>query len=233
MDSPADLAGSWIGVNNYDDTAAVVVRGLLRDHYGLGAGDVTWVVGDLDSPKRSSISPPVLHTPIPVATLPPGRTLDAALLDGELDGLIGLVPPPCFRAGSPLVRRLFPDWQAAERAYYAQTRLFPIMHVLGIRSSLVAAHPWLPAALMDAFDAAKAIAIDDLSNMQAPKVTLPWVAAEYAATREAMDGDVWPYGLARNRHVLATTLRHLMDDGLLSRPVTVDELFPLHSVEAS
>jgi 4,5-dihydroxyphthalate decarboxylase len=230
---PADLAGCRIGVNNYDDTAAVVVRGLLRDHYGLGASDVTWVVGDLDAPARNTISPPVLHASIPVATLPPGRTLDAALLDGDLDGLVGLVPPSGFRAGSPLVRRLFPDWPAAERAYFAQTRLFPIMHVLGIRTSLVAAHPWLPVALMDAFEAAKAIAIDDLSNMQAPKVTLPWVVADYEATLQDMDGDIWPYGLARNRAVLATTLRHLMEDGLLSRPVTVDDLFPLQIEEPS
>ena len=131
------------------------------------------------------------------------------------------------------MRRLFSDWQATERAYFTQTRLFPIMHVLGVRSSLVAKHPWLPAALMAAFAAAKAIAVDDLSNMQAPKVTLPWVAAEYEATRGVMDGDVWPYGLARNRAVLTATLRHLMEDGLLCRPMTVDELFPLQLGEAS
>ena len=224
---PADLRGCRIGVHNYDDTAAVVVRGLLRDQYGLGDGDVTWMVGDLDTPVRNAIAPPVLHRPIRTAALPPGRTLDAALLDGELDGLVGLVPPSSFRAGSPLVRRLFPDWQAAEQAYFAQTGLFPIMHLLGIRSSLVAAHPWLAGAVMQAFEAAKAIALDELTNMQAPKVTLPWVVAQYEETRRVMGGDVWPYGLAPNQAVLATTLRHLMQDGLLSRPLVADDLFPL------
>ena len=155
------------------------------------------------------------------------------MLAGELDGVIGLVPPPSFLAGSPLVRRLFPDWHAAERAYFAETGLFPIMHVLGIRSSLVAAHPWLPASVMAAFESAKTIALDELANMQAPKVTLPWVVAQYEETRRVMQGDTWPYGLARNRAVLTTTLRHLMADGLLSRSVSLDDLFPLQPGEAS
>jgi 4,5-dihydroxyphthalate decarboxylase len=69
--------------------------------------------------------------------------------------------------------------------------------------------------------------------MQAPKVTLPWVVAEYEATRRVMNGDIWPYGLASNKTVLTTTLRHLTEDGLLCRPLTIDDLFPLQLGEAS
>jgi 4,5-dihydroxyphthalate decarboxylase len=35
------------------------------------------------------------------------------------------------------VARLFPDYPTVEAAYYQKTRLFPIMHAIGIRRSLV------------------------------------------------------------------------------------------------
>ena len=39
--------------------------------------------------------------------------------------------------GEPHIARLFPDTREAEQAYYKKTGLFPIMHLIGIRRTLV------------------------------------------------------------------------------------------------
>ncbi len=222
---PRDLVGRKIGLRNFDDTAAVVVRGLLRDQYGLGRGDITWVTGDFSRPEREIIPRPPVPADVPIEILPYGAILDGSLAAGEIDGMIGLVPPPCFLRGDGKVRRLFPDWRTAEQAYFAQTRLFPIMHVLGVRQTLLDANPWLAGSISAAFEAAKARAMADLAMMQAPKSSLPWTVAEFEATRALMGEDFWAYGVAPNRAVIETTLRHLNEDGLLARPVTAEELF--------
>ena len=96
---------------------------------------------------------------------------------------------------------------------------------VAIRKTLLADNPWLAKAVFDAFCAAKEIAIKELQVPQASKVTLPWVVAEYAATAEVMGDDIWPYGFAANRTVIEAMIRWSQNDGLLSRPLTAEELF--------
>lgn len=221
---PQDLKGRTVGLNNYDDTAAVVVRGMLRDDYGLGVADITWCIGDLESGQAPRVVPPALPSHVRTSQAK-DKTLDALLSAGELDGLISIVPPSCFRAGHANVGRLFPTWQAAERDWYSRTKHFPIMHLVGIRRTLVERHAGLARAVYDAFCRAKDLAVAELENLQAPKVTLPWVAVELAETRELLGADYWPYGFAANRAALERQLRYGVEDGLLAKSLAPESLF--------
>src|SRR3546814_7290744 len=87
-----------------------------------------------------------------------------------IDCLLAYKPPRCFREGNPKVARLFPDWEAREKDYFARTGIFPIMHPIGVRKSLLAEHPRLAANLFAAFAEAKAMAIADLDAVQALKI---------------------------------------------------------------
>jgi len=220
---PQDLKGRTVGLNNYDDTAAVVVRGMLRDDYGLSG--VTWCIGDLEAGQAPRVAPPVLPASVEVVTTQENQTLDAMLSAGDLDAIISIVPPPCFRAGHPAVARLFPDWREAERDWFSRTRHFPIMHLVGVRSTLLQAEPQLARRVYDAFCRAKELAIAELENLQAPKTTLPWAAAELADTRALLGKDYWPYGFGANRAALERQLRYAAEDGLLAKPLTPDALF--------
>lgn len=221
---PQDLKGRTIGLNNYDDTAAVVVRGMLRDDYGLGVSDVTWCIGDLESGQAPRVAPPALPAFVKTVVAE-GKTLDGMLSEGSLDALISIVPPPCFRNGHAQVTRLFSSWRAAERDWYARTRHFPIMHLVGIRRTLLERHAGLARALYEAFCRAKDLAVAELENLQAPKVMLPWAAVELAETRELLGADYWPYGLAANRAALERQLRYSLEDGLLLQPLSPEVLF--------
>jgi 4,5-dihydroxyphthalate decarboxylase len=221
----ADLKGRHIGLHNFDDTAAVFVRGMLRDEYGIGVDGINWVSARLTEEGSTPIVPRSLAPGVNLEMRPEAATLDSLLLAGAIDGLFSLLPPPSFRAGTPLVRRVYEDYRAAEEDYFRRSGIFPIMHVVAVRRSLAAAHPWLAGNLYDAFARAKELATANLDVLQASKVTLPWVVADAQRTRDVMGADYWPYGVKANRTVLTAALRYLAEEGLLARPLSIDDLF--------
>ena len=117
-------------------------------------------------------------------------------------------------------------------AYFARTRIFPIMHVLGVRRSLADAHPWLPGALLKAFTRSKRLAEEALADTSATKVTMPFVEDNLSRARALMGPDLWPYGLQQNVATLETFLRYHFEQGLSPRQVQVEELFHPATVEA-
>ena len=193
--APADLKGRVVGVPEYQVTAALWVRGMLKDEYGVEAGDLDWRTGGVEEPGRHEKVELSLPANVRVTPVAAGKTLGAMLAAGEIDALVAPRAPSCFVRGVTNVGRLFADSRAAETAYWTKTRIFPIMHVVGVRESLVAAHPWLPASVFKAFVQAKALAIPDLFEVAALKYTLPWIAAEAETTRALMGEDFWPYGV--------------------------------------
>ena len=222
---PADLAGKRVGVQEYDMTAAVVLRGMLRDAYGLDTYSIRWCVGE--SERTKPLEFPLKQRPsrLDMEILSPDRSLQQRMLAGELDAIISLREPDAIRAGDVRVRRMFAQPEDAERDWFLDTRLFPIMHAIGVKKTLVEAHPGLPLALYQAFCQAKELALAELEVIQASKVTLPWINAELRRTRALMGEDFWPYGIAANRHTLETQMRWSREDGLQARAVCLDELF--------
>ena len=222
---PRDLAGKRIGLQEYQMTAAVVARGFLRDEFGMLPRDMRWRVADIDPAHPSSVAVPTIPG-VEIERMH-GASLDALLVEGQVDAVIALRPPAPFLEGDPCVARLFPDWRKAEQEYFARTRFFPIMHTVGIKRALMSEHPLLPKALYRAFCAAKDVALAELANLQAPKVTLPWAAAELVATCAVMGGDFWPYGIEPNREALERMVRYHYQEGLSPRPFAIEEIFPL------
>ncbi len=97
--------------------------------------------------------------------------------------MISARQPSCFVNKHPNVTRLFPDYRAAEREYYHRSGLFPIMHALGIRRDVYDRHRGLPPACTRPSCRAKRIADAEFVETTALKIGLPWVTAEYEATR--------------------------------------------------
>jgi 4,5-dihydroxyphthalate decarboxylase len=155
----------------------------------------------------------------------PDVTISELLERGDIDGFIAPRVPSLAGRKNPHIGWLFPDPIAAGRDYFMRTGIFPIMHITGIRRELVDQHPWLPAAVLKAFQQAKAKCLEALEDTAASKVTLPFVEEQLRAAREFMGNDFWSYGLAPNRKGLETFLRHHHAQGLSSRLVSPEELF--------
>lgn len=230
--SPADLKGRRIGIAEYQLSANVWVRGILEDDHGVKPSDIIWVRGGMDTPGRPEKIALKLPGDIRMEQAPEGATLNGMLAAGEIDGFVGPRWPRCFAERHPHVGRLFADSIAAAEDYFRRTRIFPIMHLLGIRRSLVEAHPFLPGALMKAFAEAKRMAEAALDDTSATKVTMPFVEDNLARTRALMGPDPWSYGVAGNSHVLEAFLDYHHRQGLSPRRLSVEELFHPAAMES-
>jgi 4,5-dihydroxyphthalate decarboxylase len=229
--SPANLRGRRIGVPEYQLTANIWVRMILEEDYGIRPSDVTWVRGGYEQAGRVEKVSLNLPDDVVVQDAGPHDTISAMLASGELDAVIGPRAPSCFERGHPDVGYLFADPQATAADWYRRTRLFPIMHTLGIRRALAEKHPWLPVAVFKAFERAKTIALAKLGDTSATKVTLPFVEDQLRAARSMMGEDFWPYGLQPNRDVLNRFLQRHHAEGLSARLLSAEELFHPASLE--
>lgn len=222
--SARDLNGAAIGVPEYQMTAAVWIRGLLADD-GLDLTSVRWRTGGLDQPGRIERQPLRLSKELDVAPIPSDRTLTELLLAGELDALTcPRVPRPMRHAGGG-IRRLYPDFAARELAYFQTTGVFPIMHAVVIKRSVVDRAPWLPASLYKAFRQAKDVATAGLRDLPALPYTMPFLLDALERQHEVFGDDPWPYGVEPNRATLDAFVTLLAEQGLLERPLDVDTLF--------
>ena len=223
--SPADLKGKRIGLPEYQLTACVWARIILEDDHGIKPSDVIWVRGGIDDPSRPEKITIKLPPGVRLENAPEGRTISELLESGEIDAFIAPRVPSLAGKRNPNIGWLFPDPIAAGKDYYKRTGIFPIMHVTGIRRTLVEQHPWLPAAVLKAFEQAKAKCLDELEDTATSKCTLPFVEEQLKAARELMGYDFWSYGLAPNHKVLETFLRHHHAQGLSARQLTPEEMF--------
>lgn len=229
---PKDLIGKRIGNPEYQLTAQVWIRGLLADEYGVDPRSVRYFTGGGETPGREEKLKLSLPPEIKIGPIGPTQTLSQMLADGELDAIYAPRAPSTLRTRPNDVQRLFPDYVPVERAYYRKTRIFPIMHTVVIRRELYEANRWIATSLYKAFVEAQQRTYEDLDEVAAMKVMLPWTVAYVEEARREMGNEWWPYGLAPNRHVLDTFLRYHHDQGLSKRRLQPEELFAPETLEA-
>lgn len=229
---PGDLRGRRVGVPQYGATAAVYVKGLLADDYGVRAEDVHWFTGPQDPPAgggldagRRSLLPVDLPSRFSVTPIAEGADLSTMLLRGEIDALVAISLPSAFLGGDGSVVRLFADFKATELDWYARTRIFPVMHTVALTRAVHDAHPWVASHLNRAFTAAKAVALDGLHDTDALRVGLPWLIDHVEEARRVFGHDWWPYGVAANRPTLEALTRYVVEQGLAPRAPSLDEIF--------
>jgi 4,5-dihydroxyphthalate decarboxylase len=231
ISEPGDLAGRLVGVPEYQVTAAVWIRGMLAEHYGLPVAAARYRTGGLYQPGRVD---KIRHDPPPgveIEPIPAGATLEAMLARGEIDALYSPRTPRMFAAGDTRIRRLFADPRAEEERYFAATGIFPIMHVVALRRDVYERHRWLARSLLQAFDEAKADTAARMAETAASRYMLPWLYAETERTRALMRDDYWPYGLGPNEATLRTFLRYSHDQHLASRLLEPADLFAPETLE--
>jgi 4,5-dihydroxyphthalate decarboxylase len=204
--SPRDLAGKRVGLPSFQNTSAVLIRGDLKDDYGVAVENIVWVpryqgAVAFEAPPGTKIEP-----------LAGGKNLAEELASGGIDALIALQAPPAFTKGTGEVTRLFPD-----------TR-FPIHHLVAVREELLQREPWLALNLVDAFTEAKRMSAHYYD--EACFTSLVWGRLSLEAEADFFGGaDPWPYGLAANRKNIERFLQLEYDQGLISKPMKVEDIF--------
>jgi 4,5-dihydroxyphthalate decarboxylase len=224
--APADLKGRRAGVTQFASTGVVFMKGLLQHEHGVAPSDMRWFVGGLHAPLPVSAPPPQAGPGVTIESIAEGRTLEEMLEAGELDVLLTNHFPALFERGSPRIRRLFPDFKAAERDYLRRTGIFPIMHVVVIRDRVLRDRPWVAQSLHDAFCAARDIAVGGLYDTDALRLSLPWLIDHVEESRKAFGAaDPFAYGIEPNRPALTAFARYMHEQGLAERLLTPEDLF--------
>jgi 4,5-dihydroxyphthalate decarboxylase len=223
--SPKELEGRTVGVPEWAQTAGVYVRGMLARHYGVDLASIAWVQAGVNQAGRHEKV--ALTLPRGIRCEPRGdATLNGLLTTGGIDAAISARPPQAFLDGDPRVRRLFPEARTEELAYYRASGVFPIMHVVAIRRDTLEQNRWIAMSLYKAFDEARRRSVERLLDVTASAVPLPWGAAIAAEIRELFGGDLWSYGVEASLRTLESFCRFAHEQGVTSRRVAVDELFP-------
>lgn len=232
IQEPKDLIGKRVGTPEYQMTAAVWIRGILSDEYGVPVNSVTYFSGGEEEPGRLEKLPLDLPPDIRVERIGHDQTLSSMLADGGIDALYTARMPSSFRSGHGPVKRLFEDFATTERAYFGRTGIFPIMHTVVIRRDVYKRERWVAQSLYKAFRAAQQETYADLSQTAALKTMLPWLTAHVEQTRRDMGEDFWPYGIERNRGTLSTFLRYSCEQGLAKAVLEPERLFAPEALES-
>lgn len=222
LERPEQLKGKRIGVPEWAQTAVIYARGYLSHQAGVPLDSAEWVQAGVNEAGR--VEKVKLKLPPGVRLRPePTRSLNDMLLAGDLDAVLSARPPRSLGSG---IQRLFPDYQTAEEAYYKQTGVFPIMHVIVLRSDVLGRHPWLAMNLYKAFEEAKRRSIERLSDITASHAPFAWLAPSAERMKALFGEDFWPYGLDRNRKTLQAFVDFAFEQGVCHRQLALEELFP-------
>jgi 4,5-dihydroxyphthalate decarboxylase len=222
------LEGRRVGIPEYQMTLGLWLRGILADDHGVDVNGIAWRTAGTNKAGRKERLPLVLPPEMDVRPLPAGATLNAALLDGEIDAILSPTPPDAFTAGDPRIARLFPDPRAAAEDWFRRSGLFPIMHVIGVRRDVLDRAPGIGPALVDAFAQAQRIAQAEWEEKLAqssPYTMFPFLAEEWAAAKALLGPDPWRHGVAANRAELEAACRWSHAQHLSARRLAVEELF--------
>jgi 4,5-dihydroxyphthalate decarboxylase len=211
IQSPKDLEGRKVGVNRgFTVTTGVWARGILQHQYGVDLKRITWV---LSGDEHVAEWKPPSH----VVPLEPGKKMEDLLLSGEIPAAIGV------QVDSPDVKPLIPNPQDAGLAALRERGIWPINHTVVIKDELLSAHRDLAADLFHAFAEAKR---PYLRRLAGGEIAQP--SKDDDVFRRVMEviGDPLPYGVAPNRRMLETVMQYAVEQGIIPRPIAIEELFP-------
>jgi len=209
--SPKDLEWRKVGVNRgYTVTTGLWARGILQHQYGVDLSRITWVLSGDEHVVE-------YRPPLNVIPLESGKKMEDLLVSGEIPAAIGV------KADSPDVKPLIPNAEEAGFAALQQRGLYPINHTVVIKDELLASHSDLAVDIFNVFAEAKRVYIQRLAmgRIQA-------LSKDDEMFRRVMEitGDPLPYGIEPNRRMLEAVIQHAIEQGIIARPVAVEELFP-------
>lgn len=230
IEVPADLAGKRVGVPEYQQTAALWARGILSHEFGVDPKDLHWF---MERPPEQSHGGAMGFTPPPgieLSYISRDSNIGEMLLNGKLDATLLYIAANNLvdRSRADLstegsgVRRLFRDPRAESIRYFEKTGMYPINHCVAIQRQTVERYPWVPLNLFSMFVEAKQVADRLTRNVLTPFVD---TGVLEASSSDALNTDLFAYGVKGQRGVLETITTYSFEQGLTPRRLELEEVF--------
>ncbi|MGH7931077.1 MAG: PhnD/SsuA/transferrin family substrate-binding protein [Candidatus Binatia bacterium] len=222
--SGEQLAGKNVGLPEYHMTAAVWVRGILEEDFGVKPEQIHWFTGGAERPGRKERVklPPEIKAEI--TAIPTNETLFNMLLDRRLDAVMCAHKPELARGRDARVRALFPNPPQVERDYYTKHGIFPIMHTLLLREALLAKENNIAHRIHLILEELKEEFYATVEILRHHPV-FPWFEDYIDEIEDLMGKDPWAHGITQNARALNKFLDYSYSQGLLRKKPPLNELF--------
>ena len=213
---PKDLIGKKVALNSFQNTLATLAKGDLQSEFDVPWRKVHWLLSkkeaiDFEPEKGAKID-----------QLPETANAGEMLERGEIAAIMTPHPPKPVLRGSKKIKRLFADPKAEDLRYYKKNGFFPIMHVVAFRDDVLQKYPEAAESLFKTFGEAKKLCREFYADPN-----WSWLAWGRQAfeEEEKLLGDPWPIGLEKNRPNLERFVGYSLDQGLMTKKMSPEELF--------
>jgi len=224
---PQDLEGKKIGVQQYRQTAATWVRGILQNEYDVDMSGMTFVEGGVNVSRPPDKDLDIMpDKKIDISSAPSGKSINDLLINGDVAAYFGARQPDCYKTHDNIVR-LFPDYRKEARKFFDRTGIFPIMHCLVMSEEMHRQNPWIAENMVKAFEESKQWALDRMRFTGTIRYMVPWLNHEIEEVDSMFaKGDPYPMGVEANRVTLEMLMKYLVDQSFVADPSPkVDNMF--------
>jgi len=235
IDSPADLKGKRVGIPEYQQTAALWIRGVLQHEFGVQPMEMEfWMERNPDHSHAGATGftkPPG----VTIHTIPPEKSIGSMMLTSELDAALFYIVDPNLVDRStedlwhhPEIKYLFPDPLAEGIRYFQKTGIYPINHTMVIKRSVLQKHPWTALNVFKAFEQANTIADQQRLEHTSYFIETGLLPAD---ARDTLQTPLVKHGIQANRQVLETAAQYSHEQGLTPRLIELEEIFAPSTME--
>lgn len=225
---PDQLRGCRVAVPEYQQTAALWVRGILEHDFGVRPRDMRWF---MERTPNWSHAGAVGFTPpddIDLTHIPSTSSIATMLREDELDAILVYTPALIGTEVQAqidrshvmlggLVRPLFPSASEEARRAFTSLGFIPMNHCIVVRNSVLERYPWVAANLYEAFARAAETATAQQHATLVELEKLGLVTEGQSTTVSA--ADVFRYGLRTNCEALQRLIQYSIEQGLSPRLV--------------
>ncbi len=213
--SPKDLEGRRVGVNRgYTVTTGLWARSILAHQYGVDLDKITWVLSGDEHVAE-------YRPPANVVAIEKGKKMGDMLASGELAAAIGV------DIDHPDVKPLIAKPREAGFEALRATGHYPINHLIVVKDEILEGNAQLAPAIFEAFAEAKRLYVE---RLKAGAIAQPTAVDDmHKRVMEITGADPLPYGIEPNRRMLEEAAASALEQAIITRPVTVEQLFPANT----
>jgi len=216
--SPQQLGGKKVGLEMWQTTSGIWMRGIAREHYGLDLEEVTWVLHQtedisFDIPEKFDVE-----------FIEQAEDMEQMVIDGDIDATFYPVVLDSVKDPDGGIDRIFENSLEAEENYYKETGIFPIMHTVVIRDDILEKYPWVGVNMMNAFSKSRDVCYEKLED---PRWTaLAWARQHLEHQQKVIGKNPWKYGATdENMNVINKLQEYAKNQGLIPEIYGAEDLF--------
>lgn len=216
ISSPKELEGKVIlSYPSFFTTAAIWQRGILKEDYGLDLSAVQWFAS---KPERFQVR----YAKGIKVTVNPNFGL-SSLKRGQVDCILGPLKADGIWDGS--VKRLFPNAIEEELNYYERTGIFPIMHTIIVKDSIISESPEIVEDIYYLFENSKNKWLADLKKPYSYLGNIPFYDQLIDIFFKEFGSELFSYGYKQNKKSILKLIEYCQDQIEFPHEVNIDNLF--------